>query len=118
MNSFYSNLLINRKRKNSLTMFFDYCSEGVWGFKSYYRFKRLPKPLQKEILQWINDTQATYYWYENNKYKLKQIDIDGIKLSLKLKKTLNKYKVIFQKENGSKYLILNKNKIIKLTKSY
>lgn len=115
---YYSKLISNRKRNNELTVMFDYCSEGIWGKNALYRFSRLPKSLQKEFLKWINDTQATYYFYQNNKYKLKQIDIDGLKLSIKLKKELNKFKIIFQKEDGYKYLIINKFKKIKLTNIY
>ena len=107
----YFELISNRKRKNSLTVMFDYCSEGIWGKNAYYRFTRLPKKLQKEFLKWINDSQATYFFDENNKYRIKKIDKKGLELSFKLKKVLIQYKILLQMEDGSKYIILNHKKI-------
>ena len=69
----YFKLISNRKRKNSLTVMFDYCSEGIWGKGASYRFTRLSKPLQKEFLKWINDTTITYFNYENNKHRYKLV---------------------------------------------
>lgn len=107
----YFELIFNRKRKNTLIVMFDYCSEGIWGKNAYYRFTRLPKELQKDFLKWINDSQATYFFDENNKYRLKKIDKKGLELSFKLKKTLIRYKVLLQSENGSKFIILKNKKI-------
>ena len=109
----YFKLISNRKRKNSLTVMFDYCSEGIWGKGASYRFTRLSKPLQKEFLKWIKDTERTYCFYENNKYKKKLIDDKGLELAKKLKKELRAFKILIQKEDGSEYIIFE-NKIIKI----
>ena len=42
----YFELISDRDR--SLTVMFDYCSEGIWGRNAGYRFSRLPNILQKE----------------------------------------------------------------------
>ena len=92
---------------------FDYCSKGIWGKGASYRFTRLSKPLQKEFLKWIKDTERTYCFYENKKYKKKLIDDKGLELAKKLKKELRAFKILIQKEDGSEYIILE-NKIIKI----
>ena len=111
----YFELISDRDR--SLTVMFDYCSEGIWGRNAGYRFSRLPKLLQKEFLKWINDTTITYFNYENNKHRYKLVNIKGFELAKKLKKELKYYKIIIQIEDGANYLILE-NQIIKISKSY
>lgn len=113
----YFELISNRHRKNSLIVMFDYCSEGLWGKNSWYRFSRLSKPSQKEFLKWINDTTVTYFYYKNNKHRCELIDKKGFELAKKLKKHLKYYKIIYQSESGIKYLILEKQ-IIKISKPY
>ena len=89
----YFKLISDRGR--SLTVMFDYCSEGIWGRNAGYRFSRLPKLLQKEFLKWINDTTITYFNYENNKHRYKLVKKKGFELA---KKSTGREDIIYEGE--------------------